>query len=237
MPKPEPLILRVSSVTRATTSTRIVRLDLAGAHFAYLPGQAATIGIAGQSEAVPYSIASAPEEAQRSGALEFLIKVEASGRWGHKFDRIARGMRLTVEGPFGTFTFPAHPRERRFLFIAGGTGIAPVRSMIRHLELARQPGRVRLLYSAKTPSDFPYLRELRALARAGRLELSLTATREVGARWRGDRGRIGASRLAPLVDDPRTLCFVCGPTAMVNDVPLMLMGLGIAKERILVEQW
>jgi NAD(P)H-flavin reductase len=237
MPNPEPRIFRISSVRRATTSTRIIRLDLDGARFNYLPGQAVTIGVSGQDETVPYSIASAPEETTRYGWMEFLIKVEASGRWGHKFDRLARGMRVTLRGPYGTFTFPPRPRERRFLFIAGGTGIAPVRSMLMHIELARVPGRARLLYSARTPEDFPYLPELRSLVHRGRLELTLTATREVGGSWPGERGRIAGSRLAPLVDHPDTLCFVCGPAAMVNDVPLMLMGLGISKNRILVQEW
>jgi propane monooxygenase reductase subunit len=237
MPKPEPRTFRITSVRRATTSTRIIRLDLDGAEFAHLPGQAATIGVAGQHETVPYSIASAPEEAAQHGWVEFLIKVEGSGRWGHKFDRLARGMRVTLDGPYGTFTFPPAPTERRFLFVAGGTGIAPVRSMLKHLELGRVPGRARLLYSARTREDFPYLPELRSMVQRGRLELTLTATREVGASWRGERGRIGASRLAPMVDHPDTLCFVCGPAAMVDDVPLMLMGLGIAANRILVEEW
>ena len=73
--------------------------------------------------------------------------------------------------------------------------------------------------------------------RQERLELTLTATREVGARWRGERGRIDGTRLAALVDHPETLCFVCGPAAMMHDVPLMLMGLGVAKPRIFVEEW
>jgi ferredoxin-NADP reductase len=236
MPNPE-CSFRIASVKRATTSTRIIRIDLDGARFPYLPGQAATIGLAGQHETVPYSIASAPEETAQHGAMEFLIKVEPSGRWGHRFDRLARGTRVTLGGPYGAFTFPPRPPERRFLFVAGGTGIAPVRSMLRHIELAGVPGRARLLYSARTPADFPYLRELRGLVQRGGLELTLTATREVGARWRGERGRIAGSRLASLVDDPETLCFVCGPAAMVDDVPLMLRGLGIPKDRILVEEW
>jgi NAD(P)H-flavin reductase len=237
MPNPEPRTFRISGVRRATTSTRIIRVDLDGAAFRYLPGQCVTIGVAGQDATVPYSIASAPEETIRHGWVEFLIKVEASGRWGHRFDRLARGMRVTLHGPYGAFTFPPRPRERRFLFIAGGTGIAPVRSMLMHIELARVTGRARLLYSARTPEDFPYLPDLRSLVHRGRLELMLTATREVGARWRGERGRIAGSRLVQLVDHPETLCFVCGPAAMVNDVPLMLMGLGISKNRILVEEW
>ena len=222
---------------RETSTTRIVRLDLAGKKFAYEAGQSVMIGEDERADRVPYSIASSPEETRAFGWLELLIKIEPSGRWGHKFDRIARGMRIALRGPYGSFTFPTRPRERRFLFIAGGTGIAPIRSMLRHIVLARQPGRSRLLYSARTPGDFPYLRELRAMSRDALLELSLTATGEVGQRWRGERGRIAATRLAPLVDRPETLCFVCGPATMVADVPLMLMGLGVAKNRIRVEEW
>jgi len=237
MPTPDSPTFRISSVRRATTSTRIVRVDLAGVPFNYVAGQAAVLGVPGQSGAVPYSIASAPEETAQYGWLEFLIKVEASGRWGHRFDRLARGMRVTLDGPLGIFTFPDTPQEHRFLFIAGGTGIAPVRSMLAHVERAHVRGRCRLLYSARTPHEFPYLSELRAWVAAERLELTLTATREVGARWRGERGRIDGTRLAALVDHPETLCFVCGPAAMMHDVPLMLMGLGVAKPRILVEEW
>jgi ferredoxin-NADP reductase len=238
MRTPDPLLLRVSSVRRATATTRIVRLDLGGAAFAYESGQTATLSLGGNAEGVPYSIASAPEESKRFGWLEFLIKVEASGRWGQRFERIARGMSLEVRGPYGAFTIPPHHPERRFLFIAGGTGIAPIRSMLRHLELSREASRARLLYSARTPEEFPYLQELRRMVKHGSLEVTLTATREFGGRqWRGERGRIGAALLTALVDDPRTLCFVCGPAAMVTDVPLMLMGLGVAKSRIRVEQW
>jgi len=237
MPTPDSPTFRISSVRRATASTRIVRVDLDGAPFTYVAGQAAILGVAGQSGTVPYSIASAPEETALHGGLEFLIKIEASGRWGHRFDRLARGMRVTVGGPLGIFTFPESPKERRFLFIAGGTGIAPVRAMLAHIELAHVPGRCRLLYSARTPDDFPYLTEMRRRVSRDRLELTLTATREVGARWRGERGRIGGNRLAALVDHPETLCFVCGPAAMMHDVPLMLMGLGVPKPRIYVEEW
>src|SRR6478609_465689 len=180
MATPDSPTFRVVSVRRATASTRIVRVDLGGRPFTYLAGQVATLGVAGHSSTVPFSIASAPEETAAHGWVEFLIKVEASGRWGHRFERLARGMRLTLGGPMGIFTFPPAPAERRFLFISGGTGIAPIRAMLAHIELARVPGRARLLYSARTPDDFPYLSELRRRVAEGRLELTLTATREVG---------------------------------------------------------
>jgi ferredoxin-NADP reductase len=231
------LTLRVTSVRRASAFTRILKAALGDSAFPYRAGQSVRIGPADRSERVPYSIASWPEETARNGELEFLIKVETSAKWGEDFAAPRRGMQLQVLGPFGTFVFPQHPSEREFLFIAGGTGIAPLRSMIRHAIDVNQPGRYRLLYSARTPSDFAYLPELRRLARSTRLELTLTITRGASAHWRHEQGRITAARLAPLITSEATLCFVCGPAAMVDDVPRQLQELGIPRERIRIEEW
>ena len=231
------LVLRVKSVRRATPGARIVRVDLAGASFHYKAGQVAMIGPAAGSARVPYSIASAPEEAKRDDALEFLIRTDSHGGWGSHFAPFRRGMLLAVRGPLGSFTFPERVREERLLFIAGGTGISPLRSMIVHAVMTGRSERIRVLYSARTPGDFAYARELRGMARRGELELKLTATREIPPRWRGARGRIAQEQLASLVDDPATLCFVCGPAAMVAEVPPMLRRLGIDEERVRVEKW
>ena len=221
---------------RASPSTRIVRLTVADRGFAYRAGQWARLGPEGANLLAPYSIASAPEDTAQHHTIEFLVKLDAHERWGDGFPPPARGQRLAVRGPFGRFTFPDNPVERHFLFIAGGTGIAPLRSMIRHAFATRLAGSYRLLYSARTPDDFAYLTELRGMARRGELQLIVTATRGGGDRWRGDRGRVTSSQLAALIDTPATLCFVCGPAAMVNEVPEMLSALGIDRGRIRVEE-
>jgi ferredoxin-NADP reductase len=231
------LELRVASVRLATKTSRIVRLDLDGAPFRYHAGQAALLGPMNRSDRIPFSIASAPEESDRHGHLEFLVKIDAAGRWGSHFEPLARGQRLEVRGPRGTFVLPEHRGERRLLFIAGGTGIAPLRSMIRHAQLTSRPGAIRVLYSARTPRDFAYLRELRGMARRREIKLALTATRDCPPDWSGSRGRIAAEPLGRLVDDTATLCFVCGPASMVADVPPLLRGFGIDAARIRVEDW
>jgi ferredoxin-NADP reductase len=231
-------VFSVDAIIPATPTTRIVRLGLRGEDFAFEAGQAALIGPADQDVRIPYSIASAPIETFEHGWLDFLIKIEEpSGRWGHQFNGMHVGMAMAVQGPLGSFLFPANPAEDHFLFIAGGTGIAPIRAMIRQALLRGQQGRMRLLYSAKTADDFAYLPELGTMARESGLDLRLHVTREAPETWHGERGRITLAQLAPLIDDPATLCFVCGPETMVADVPRMLMELGVEKAKVRIEEW
>jgi ferredoxin-NADP reductase len=231
------MTLRVAGLRTATPGTRIVRLALGPQPFEFLAGQAVLIGAPGQDQPRPYSIASSPEETRRTGLLEFLMKVDDGGDPGPHLRGLARGMNVEVVGPYGTFVFPPDPPERRFLFIAGGTGIAPLRSMLRHALASRVPGEFAVAYSARTPNDFAYRDELRRLVRAGRIRLELMVTREAPPRWRGHRGRVGQPRLTPLVTDPATLCFICGPPPMLVEMPPILTALGVPSDRILMETW
>jgi NAD(P)H-flavin reductase len=227
----------VTSVRRATPSTRIVRVRPSRTPFFYRAGQAAEIGPRGGTSLTPYSMASAPEDAARDGCLEFLVKVDSHERWGDDYDPLARGQSLRLRGPFGHFTFPEHVTAGRFLLIAGGTGIAPLRAMIRHGRTVGSNLEFRLLYSARTPADFAYRSELVGMARRREIELTLTATRDVPDRWRGERGRITKAQLMPLMEERPQQCFVCGPKSMVDDVPRILVELGIERSRIRVEEW
>lgn len=204
--------------------------------FLYRAGQAAWIGLGPDDELTPYSIASAPEESARDGWLQFLVKVDAARRFGAAVERLRRGTDVYVHGPAGDFTFADTGDAREVLFVAGGTGVAPVRSMVLHALASSAPPRIRLLYSARTPSEFAYLREFRALARAGRLSLELTLTGE-GGRWRYGRGRAGAAHLERLGAGRGTLAFVCGPAAMVSDLTSALASLGVPADNIRTEQW
>jgi ferredoxin-NADP reductase len=226
------VILRVKWTRRATPTARRVALDLAGAPFRFLAGQWALVGAAGQPLRRPYSIASAPEDVARTGELEFLMKTGEKGGAGPHLPAIRRGLAVALEGPRGRFVFPRRPAERHVLFVAGGTGIAPVRAMLRHA-LAAHPGLdLAVIYSARSPAELAYRRELQALAREGRIRLALTVTGEAGSRWRGERGRINLARLEAMLADRRTLCFVCGPPSLVADVPPLLERLGVARSRI-----
>jgi len=227
--------LSIREVLPATPRARIALLDLNGHVFGYAAGQAVRIANHGFENRQPYSIAASPEDARRDGCLELLVGVDHRGSPGEHLTLDA-GQLVDVEGPLGTFTFPQNPEEERFVFIAGGTGIAPLRAMLRHA-LAIPHSGIGLLYSARTADEFAYQEEFRALARHGRLELKQMVTRAAGEDWTGGRGRIGPAVLEPLVHDPATLCFICGPAAMVDEMPKMLQQIGIPPARIRIEEW
>ena len=228
------LTLPIREIVPATPRARIVRLGLDGAAFPYRAGQAVVVGA--DEHRRPYSIASSPEESEEGGFLELLVGVDAQGDAGPHLV-LRPGVLVGVEGPLGRFEFPVAPRERRFLFIAGGTGIAPLRAMLRHA-LRVPHDAIGLLYSARTMSEFAYERELRELAAGGLIELKQTVTREVApGDWAGRQGRISRADLTPLVHHRETLCFICGPGALVQDMLATLSELGVARERIRIEEW
>jgi NAD(P)H-flavin reductase len=232
------LTLPIRDTEPATPRAHIIRLDLQGQPFTYRAGQAAYIQPAGADKRRPYSIASAPEETAQNDQLEFLVQTDATGASGLTPDLIRPGTLATVDGPLGSFVFPAeHPIEQNFLFVAGGTGIAPLRSMLWHALLAERPGRIGLIYSVRSPEEFAYREELEKLDRQGRITFRHTVTRGASGGWTGRQGRIDAASLKDMVDPGNTLCFVCGPPALVGDIRPRLNALGVKDEQIRIEQW
>jgi NAD(P)H-flavin reductase len=229
------LTLPIREVLPATPRARIARLDLNSHAFDFAAGQAVLVATHGLDDRRPYSIAVAPEDARRDRYIELLVGIDPGGLPGPHL-RLEPGGLVDIEGPLGAFTFPVAPEEQRFVFIAGGTGIAPLRAMLRHA-LTIPHRNIGLFYSARTPDEFAYEEELRSLAIAGDIELRQTVTRASEADWTGWRGRLGRDALEELVHDPATLCFVCGPRALVDEMPRLLAELGIARARIRIEEW
>lgn len=232
------LTLAIREVLPATPRARIVRLDLEGRSFFYEPGQALAIATHGIEPRRPYSIASSPEETAHTGLIELLIGVGDNGEPGSHL-QLTVGSRVDVEGPLGRFTF-IHQRHAAakpgLLFVAGGTGIAPLRSMLQHaLALGFQD--IGVLYSARTPDDFAYEGELRALHAQRRIDLHLTVTRQAAPTWSGTRGRIDAGLLRRLLWGRETFCYVCGPRPLVEEMPKALADLGVPAHHIRIEEW
>ena len=221
---------------RTTPRTRLLRLDLQGAPFVFRAGQAVMAGLTGSLARSPYSIASSPALATR-GMLELLVP--ADGAFGEPgFDPAsAVGLSLTLDGPMGSFGVPAEAAGLPLLLVAGGTGIAPLRSVVLdRLDDPHAPP-MALVYSARTPDEFAFEDELAALDRQGCLHLHKTVTRDEPAPgWPGRSGRIDETLLLSVLPNPDAWCLVCGPAGFVAAVTTTLQGLGVPAGKIVVER-
>lgn len=121
------------------------------------------------------------------------------------------------------------------LMVAGGSGVVPFRSMLRHWAASDRPVAARLLLSARSLQDVIYRDELAASGADVRVAL----TREWPEDWDGHRGRIDAELLAdvawPAADDPRT--FICGPTSFVEAAATALVAHGVPPGSIKTERF
>jgi CDP-4-dehydro-6-deoxyglucose reductase len=220
----------VRSNRRATPTTRLLTIDPGEDRFSFRAGQWANVGLA-RDDIKPYSIASASKQRD----LEFLIREDGSGL---ELSRARRGTVVYLEGPHGRFTLGDEALSTAdVLFVAGGTGIAPIRSML-HDRLASAAARDRprcsLVYSARDNREFAFLPELQRLAREGRVVVSLVATRNAPSRWKGLSGRLTAAILRSLVLNSNPFTWICGPEGFVKDVKGALEELGV--ERIRTEE-
>jgi glycine betaine catabolism B len=228
----------IVDLVAATPRSRVVALDLQGHSLRFEPGQAVMVGAHGVGERRPYSIACSPERVEETGQLELLVAMEPDGSFGRHFGPATRGTIVDIDGPIGTFRLPSGSADAWVLFVAGGTGIAPLRAMTDHLLRLRPAHRLSLLYSARRADEFAFIDELRVHAEAGSLDLHQTVTREDSPTWTGARGRIGPAHFEALLHDPQaTLCFVCGPEPLVTESAATLSALGVPPSQIKTESW
>ncbi len=232
----EKKVYRVQQIVRETPlilSFRLVPRE--GAIPEYKPGQFFNLftlnADASFGDARPYSVASAPHQPY----LEFTVKM--LGRFPDKLAKLKEGDEVGVMGPLGSFT-PAAGGD--LLLIAGGVGVAPLMSMIRHLAETKSPAKVTLVMSQKTPEDVCYAAELGRLQKENaNLRVFLTMTRpEQSGEWKGLTGRINAEMLQQAVPDAaQRETFICGSVEFADATAAALESLGMPKERIHAEKW
>ena len=227
--------LPLDEVRVATPRTRLLRLGLRGQDFPFRAGQAVLAGRHGQVVRKPYSIACAPHQAVAQQALELLVQVDAEAGEPH-LEAVAPGVLVDVEGPFGSFVLPAAVAAEPLVLIAGGTGIAPLRSMLWDELEAAAPRPVTVIYSARQHAEFAFASELEALAAERRIALHLTVTRQGADDWTGYRGRVDAGLLLRLRPGAAARWLLCGPPAFVSDLALELDALRVPRDHVIVER-
>ncbi len=180
---PKSTVMTIERVAEETEHLRLLTL-LTPEEWDFVPGQVAVVGMSDVGEAY-FAIASAPQD---KGILEFLVK-DGQGVAGRIY-RLKKGDTVSVKGPLGK-GFPIDSYTGRDLLIeAVGSAIAPMRSVIRSIVHRRSDfGRVRAIFGARLPSDFPFSHEFEAWREAN-VEIELTLSRPEGTSWAGRSGYV-----------------------------------------------
>jgi ferredoxin-NADP reductase len=180
-----------------------------------------------------YSIASAPGEPVAI-TVEQLDDGEVSP---YLTNELRYGDQIELRGPIGGYFVWGPEDGGPLLFVAGGSGIVPLRSMLRHRRRSGSDVPVRLLYSSRTLADVIYRAELDE--RTDGVEVVYTLTREQPPGWNGYAGRVDQELLreAAWPAGAGALAFVCGPTSFVETVASGLVELGYPPARVKTERF
>ncbi|CAN5524897.1 benzoate 1,2-dioxygenase electron transfer component BenC [soil metagenome] len=191
------------------------------AELAFLPGQYVNITVPGTQEGRSYSFANAPHEER----LTFLVKLTPGGTMSEYLDtRAAEGDEITFTGPHGSFFM--READRPVLLLAGGTGLAPILSMLRAMRAAGTPRKVHLIYGVKTDADVVALDEIEEIA-SELAEFSWKHCVSAPDSLAANKGRV-MSLIAPeYLYDGDVAIYLCGPPAMVESVRTHISETGI----------
>ena len=174
-----------------------------------------------------YSIASAPEDEHLVLTVERLDDGEVSP---YLTETVQPGDELELRGPVGGYFVWEESLGGPLLLVGGGSGVVPLRAMLRYHRAVGGDLPVRLLYSARTQADLIYQRELSGF------DTTITLTRE---HWAGRTGRVDRKLLEevawPATGHP--LVYVCGPTGFVEAVATALVVLGHDPSRVRTERF
>jgi ferredoxin-NADP reductase len=222
-------VLNVVEETRRTKSIELA----AGAWPGHLAGQHVDVRLTapdGYQAQRSYSIASAPEDEALTLTVERLDDGEVSP---YLTDELRAGDELELRGPIGGYFVWQKSFGGPLLLVGGGSGVVPLRAMLRHHRAIGSEIPTRLVYSARTREDLIYKDELEGF------DAAITLTRQRPEGWTGYTGRVDRELLAavPWPATERPLVYVCGPTGFVEAVADVLVEAGHEATRIRTERF
>ena len=183
-----------------------------------------------------YSIASAPEDDLLTLTVERLDDGEVSP---YLTDVLEPGDVLELRGPIGGYFVWEASLPGPLQLIGGGSGIVPLRAMLRHWLVADRPVAARLLYSARSLDEAIFGEELLDLDGYDEVDVRIALTRAWPAGWSGHRGRIDRVLVDAVAWRPheRPRIYVCGPTSFVEAAADLMVESGHRPDSIKTERF
>ena len=224
---PSLIITKVRDQGLGVRSFDLMPEGAAGGHGVdFIPGQVAVLSVPGEAPAY-FAFASAPEDTE----LEVLVK-QKLGASNLIFDMRA-GERIELMDVAGHGFALDEQKGKDLVFVAMGTGVAPLRSALRHvLKRKNEFGQLVVLYGARTPDDFCYRDETESWEEAG-VELRQVISRPDGHDWSGPTGYVQSLLDHVLLDLKSPVALVCGSREMIAQTRDRLQQMGFDSDAIL----
>lgn len=196
--------------------------------FHYKPGQFVELSLLGYGES-PISITSSPSQ---GGYLELCVR--RVGRVTEALHKLSENDIVGIRGPFGNGFAFEEMTNKNLLFVGGGLGLAPLRSLINAVLAHRQDfGKVTILYGARTPNDLLFQDELGIWGCADNVEVLVTV--DVGSEeWQGHVGVVTTLFSQTVISAQSAVAVVCGPPIMFRFVIQKLLKIGFTEEAIIL---
>ena len=176
--------------------------------------------------------------ANNDGEMEFLIRILEDGQFSNFLKKDAKiGQSIKVKGPSGVFGLVADGFTPRY-FVAGGTGLAPVLSMIRFMKEWGEPQPCTLYFGSTYEEEVFYIEELNTLAKEmDNLTVKICVWKATDS-WQGEKGSVVDILKQDLQEtSTKPDLYLCGPPGMVDATYAVCEEVGIAKEKIYLEKF
>jgi ferredoxin-NADP reductase len=184
-----------------------------------------------------FTLSSSPSEGE---ILRLTTRIREESGYKKTLNELPVGSVIEGEGPNGTFLLD-ESEKGPFVFLAGGIGITPFRSMIRFATDKKLPIPIHLIYSNSVPEEIAFRTEIEELAKANpniKVDMTISKPEESTQKWEGPTGRIDENLIRKLVPDVSVPIFmVSGPPAMVDAVEQALGKLGLSAGRVRSEKF
>jgi len=238
--KPEMLrknLFTVQEVTKVGYNTFSLRLiPLGGKLFDYVPGQFAFLTLYRKNppaEEHPFTISSSPTQA---GFITFTIK--QCGDYTSTIHLTRPGDTATIDGPYGRFSYLRFGQIDRMIMIAGGVGITPILSCLRHMAATGFDKPVILIWASRTKKNIFFADELKQIqANLPGMQIHHVLSDEPG--YEGPKGNVTEELLRKLLPPltTKTQVMLCGPPPMMDKVSASLRNVGFSRRQIHTERF
>lgn len=229
-------LARVVESTPETAQTTTLVLDAPG-WVGHRAGQHVDVRLTaedGYQAQRSYSIASAPEDDHLMLTVEEISDGEVSP---YLTEELRAGDELELRGPIGGWFVWDGTEGGPLLLFGGGSGVVPLRAMLRHRAATSNPTPARLVYSARSLHDIIYREELQGPADG--VEVRFALTRSWPDDWTGHRGRVDDRLLDAVTWAPSEMpaIYVCGPNGFVEAISRQMVARGHSPGRVKTERF